>query len=77
MLWGCEGRVSITGGGVTVALPALTLHVTPAAAGEAPIRWWVEKPGQKRPCTSVLGLLRTLRNAAGGGEMLRLQVVPS
>ena len=50
--------------------------VRPATAAERPLRWWLERPGQRRPCTSLLGLLRGLRNAlgAGEGEARRLRV---
>ena len=49
-------------------------RVAAAAPEELPIRWWVERPGQRRPCASVLGLLRTLRNGFGGGEARKLRV---
>jgi hypothetical protein len=50
--------------------------VTAASPADRPVRWWVERPGQRRPCTSVLGLLRTLRNAVGAptDEVRRLRV---
>jgi hypothetical protein len=77
-LWEVEGRVRIEADGLRLG-PAL--RVTPAAPAEHPVRWWVERPGmqgevQRRPCTSVLGLLRTLRNALGAetGEARRLRV---
>jgi hypothetical protein len=44
------------------------------------VRWWLERPGQERPCTSVLGLLRGLRNAVGAGDAdaprLRVAAMP-
>ena len=76
-LWGVPGRVAVAGAGVALRAPDGTaLRVFPAAAADRPIRWWLEKPGQTRPCTSVVGLLRTLRNAvgAGDGEARRLRV---
>ena len=75
-LWGVDGRVSVAGDGVTVAVAGVHIGVAPAPTTDLPIRWWVQRGPQRRPCTSVLGLLRTLRNAAGGGEARRLQVVP-
>jgi hypothetical protein len=66
-VWGVEARVAIEGEGVRVG----ALLVMPAA--EPPIRWWLESEGRRRPCTSVLGLLRALRNALGGGETRRLR----
>ncbi|SDC45932.1 hypothetical protein [Belnapia rosea] len=70
-------RVAVIEGGV--ALEGFGLRVLPAAAEDLPIRWWIERPGQRRPCTSVTGLLRGLRNAvgAGEGEARRLRVAGS
>jgi hypothetical protein len=69
-LWGVPGRVSVTEDGVALAAPDGTpLRIRPADATDGPLRWWLERPGQRRPCTSVLGLLRGLRNAVGAGEM--------
>ena len=68
-LWDMSGRVVATGGGVVlVTSNGMSLSVSAAAASERPIRWWVDKPTQRRACTSVAGLLRTLRNAVGAGE---------
>ena len=68
-LWEVPGRVSMAGNGVALVAPDGTaLRVCAAEAAERPVRWWLERPGQKRPCTSVVGLLRTLRNAVGAGE---------
>ena len=68
-LWEMPGRVTVADGGVALVAPDGTaLRVTPAEAADRPVRWWLERPGQKRPCTSVVGLLRTLRNAVGAGE---------
>jgi hypothetical protein len=76
-LWEVSGRVVVAEGGVALRAPDGTpLRVMAAEATDRPVRWWVEKPGQRRPCTSVVGLLRTLRNAvgAGDGEARRLRV---
>jgi hypothetical protein len=76
-LWGVEARPRVAEGGVVLAAPdGAALRVQAAAPADLPVRWWVERPGQRRPCTSVLGLLRTLRNAvgAGTGEARRLRV---
>ncbi len=68
-LWGVEARAEIEGDGVRVGQVRIT-----AAKGMPPIRWWLERDGHRRPCSSVLGLLRSLRNAYGGGEAQRLRV---
>ncbi|MBL6455138.1 hypothetical protein JMJ55_07365 [Belnapia sp. T6] len=65
-LWEVPGRVAIAEGGV--ALEGMGLRIQAARDDERPIRWWLERPGQRRPCTSVTGLLRSLRNAVGAGE---------
>jgi hypothetical protein len=68
-LWGVAVRVSATEDGVALTAPdGAPLRIRPAAVTERPLRWWLERPGQRRPCTSVLGLLRGLRNAVGAGE---------
>ena len=68
-LWGVAAAVSIAEDGVALLAPDGTpLRVRPAGLEERPLRWWLERPGQRRPCTSVLGLLRGLRNAVGAGE---------
>ena len=68
-LWGVAAAVSIDGDGVALAAPDGTpLRVSPASPEERPFRWWLERPGRRRPCTSVLGLLRALRNAVGAGD---------
>ena len=68
-LWEVAARPRVAGAGVTLIAPDGTpLSIQPAVAEDLPIRWWLERPGQRRPCTSVLGLLRTLRNAVGAGE---------
>ena len=69
-LWGIEARVVVEEGGVRAG----TIRVRPAAEAELPIRWWLERDGRERPCTSVLGLLRSLRNGFGGGEAMTLRV---
>jgi hypothetical protein len=65
-LWEVPGRVAVAGDGV--AVEGAGLRVVAAAAAERPIRWWIERAGQRRPCTSVSGLLRGVRNAVGAGE---------
>ena len=68
-LWGVPAAVAVVEDGVALVAPDGTpLRVRPASPEERPLRWWLERPGQKRPCTSVLGLLRGLRNAVGAGE---------
>lgn len=68
-LWGVIGRVILEGDGITLTAPNGTpLRVLPADRTDRPVRWWLERPGQRRPCTSVLGLLRGLRNATSAGE---------
>ena len=68
-LWGVAAAVSVAEDGVALEAPDGTLlRIRPAPSRERPVRWWLERPGQKRPCTSVLGLLRGLRNATGAGE---------
>ena len=70
-LWGVAAAlpVAIAEAGVALRAPDGTpLRIRPAAPEERPLRWWLERPGQRRPCTSVLGLLRGLRNAVGAGE---------
>jgi hypothetical protein len=69
-LWGVAGAtVAIAEDGVALLAPDGTpLRIRPASLEERPLRWWLERPGQRRPCTSILGLLRGLRNAVGAGE---------
>ena len=69
VLWNVSARVAIDGEGAALTAPDGTpLRILPASAEERPIRWWIERPDQRRPCTSVLGLLRGLRNAVGAGD---------
>lgn len=74
-----EARVAIEGEGVVVTGRDLVLRVDPAAPGDRPLRWWITRPGQRRPCTGTLGLLRGLRNALGAGDAppSRLRVSPT
>jgi hypothetical protein len=68
-LWGVTARVTLTEDGIALAAPdGMPLRVRAADAADRPVRWWLERPGQRRPCTSILGLLRGLRNATGAGE---------
>ena len=75
-LWEMLARPRLTEGGVALTAPDGTkLRIAAAAPEDLPVRWWLHRPGQRRPCTSVLGLLRSLRNAVGaGGEARRLRV---
>jgi hypothetical protein len=80
-LWGVSAAVSVAEDGVALAAPDGTpLRVRAAPPEERPVRWWLERPGQERPCTSVLGLLRGLRNAVGAGDAdaprLRVAAMP-
>ena len=66
-LWGVAARPRVVEDGVALGTPDGTaLRVTAASPAELPMRWWLERPGQRRGCTSILGLLRSLRNAVGG-----------
>lgn len=68
-LWGIAARPRVMeDGAVLVAPDGATLRVTAATPAELPVRWWLDRPGQKRSCTSVLGLLRSLRNAVGADQ---------
>jgi hypothetical protein len=68
-LWGVAARPRVVENGVALVTPdGTTLRVTAATPAELPVRWWLDRPGQKRSCTSVLGLLRTLRNAVGANQ---------
>jgi len=75
-LWGVAGRVVVQAQGVAIQAGDVALLVTRAESGDDPIRWWVTRDGRRRPCPSVLGLLRTLRNAFGvaGAAPVRLRV---
>lgn len=76
-LWGVAARPRVVEEGVALGAPDGTaLRVTAAIPAELPLRWWLERPGQRRGCTSVLGLLRALRNAVGAdvGTARRLRV---
>ncbi len=64
-LWGVEGRVVVAETGVAVHSTGPVLLVSAADATDGPIRWWLTRDGRRRPCPSVLGLLRSLRNALG------------
>lgn len=80
-VWEVRGaRVAVEEGGVAVsAADGTVLRVLPAAPADRPLRWWIERPGQRRPYTGVTGLLRGLRNAlgAGDGPPSRLRVSPA
>jgi hypothetical protein len=69
-VWQVEGaRVVVEPEGIGVtAADGTVLCLHPAAPEDRPLRWWIDRPGQRRPYTSVVGLLRGLRNALGAGE---------
>ena len=71
-VWKVAGaRVALADDGVAVtAADGTLLRVLPAAPTDAPLRWWIERPGQRRPYTGITGLLRGLRNALGAGDGL-------
>lgn len=65
-LWGVAVRPRVVEEGVALEAPdGAALRVTAAIPAALPMRWWLERQGQRRGCTSVLGLLRALRNAVG------------
>ena len=76
VVWGLAGRVVAEGDGVVISTADHTLRVLPA---ERPLRWWLERPGQRRPYPGTVGLLRWVRNAlgAGDGQPARLRVSPA
>ncbi|MBX9700792.1 MAG: hypothetical protein K2X74_15250 [Acetobacteraceae bacterium] len=69
-VWDVAGaQVTLDGMGVVVtAAEGTPLRITPAAPADAPLRWWLDRPGQRRPYPGITGLLRGLRNALGAGE---------
>lgn len=71
-VWDVTGaKVALTDDAVTVtAGDGTLLRILPAAAEDAPLRWWLERPGQRRPHPGMTGLLRGLRNALGAGDGL-------
>lgn len=79
-VWEVAGaKVAVAGDGVAVTTPdGIVLRILPAAVEDAPLRWWMERPGQRRPYTGMTGLLRGLRNALGAGDGLpsRLRGAP-
>ncbi len=80
-VWEVPGaRVAVEAEGVAVtAADGTVLRVRPAAPEDRPLRWWLERPGQRRPYSGTVGLLRGLRNAlgAGDGPPSRLRVSPA
>ena len=75
-LWGVQGQVRVGDDGVAVEAGGTRLVVAPADPSGDPIRWWVTREGHRRPCPSVLGLLRTIRNTLGvpGAAPVRVRV---
>ena len=59
------------------------IYIDMANCDEAPVRWWVRWDDQQatrprtRPCTSIVGLLRAVRNALGVSPGLRAAVIPN
>lgn len=64
------------------------VRVEPAPESESPVRWWVRwhrmdaamrgaGATRSRPCTSAVGLLRTVREALSAEGGRRLQIAPS
>jgi hypothetical protein len=80
-VWEVRGaRVSVQGDGVAVTTADGTvLRLRPAGPEDRPLRWWLERPGQRRPYPGMVGLLRGLRNALGAGDGLpsRLRLSPA
>jgi hypothetical protein len=87
-LWKIRGAVSSTESPAVVAIHAddgTEIRVEPASEIERPIRWWVRwRAAEKtvtglrsRPCTSTIGLLRTVREALGADGGLTLQIAPA
>ena len=88
LLWQVEGEVT-AGEPPAVARIATAdgtvARVEPAAADDLPIRWWVRWQGptagpggeRSRPCTSIVGLLRTVRTALDVEVGQRLRIAPA
>ncbi len=69
VLWGVAARPEVSDGSVVLTAPnGAMLRVAAAAPTELPVRWRLERTGHRRSCTSILGLLRSLRNAVGADE---------
>ena len=64
-LWGVAGRVAVADAGVSIHAAGAVLLISAADPADKPIRWWLTRDQRRRPCSSVLGLLRSLRNALG------------
>jgi hypothetical protein len=63
-LWAVAGNVAVEGSWIVVSTAATRVSVRRNAEGDGLIRWFVAIAGApERPCTSVLGVLRTLRAA--------------
>lgn len=82
VVWRVRGSVTAGASPAEILVHAgdeVVVRVEPAQPTESPIRWWVrwQAPGAQphsRPCTSTVGLLRTVREAIGaeGGYHLRI-----
>lgn len=90
-LWKVRGDVTPGAPPVDAVIHAedgTVVWVEPALASESPIRWWVRwhAPGaaaraspvpRSRPCTSAVGLLRTVREVLGAESGYTLRIAPS
>jgi hypothetical protein len=81
-LWEIEGTVD-TGGTDVAVISTVTgahLRVDKAATSESPVRWWVRwigtdgVVGRSRPCPSMVGVLRTVRDAVGAAPGARVAI---
>ena len=73
VLWDVAGTVTVTGGNLVVRGAGVRVVVRANGDGDGLIRWFVVgegagEDGRERPCTSVLGVLRTVRAALVGEE---------
>ena len=84
VVWKVRGEVTSgepPADAVVHAEAGTVVSVEQAPASDAPIRWWVRwhSPGsvpRSRPCTSVVGLLRTVRDALGAEPGYRVRIAP-
>jgi hypothetical protein len=83
-VWKVRGDVTSGNPPADVVINAeggIVVSVEPAPVEDSPIRWWVrwDTPGnasRSRPCTSVVGLLRTVRDAVDAERGYRLRIAP-
>ena len=88
-LWKAEGTIEsgLAPLAATIHMPGGNcIQVLHAADDEIPIRWWVKcyadhdtgvPPASTRPCTSAVGLLRSVRTALGRHQGMRLSIAPN